>query len=44
MGLKANYRKDKPRRKPHNHFPQGKTGYVPRGVGIIDLQILRECD
>jgi len=30
------------REKPHNHFPQGKTGYVPISVGITNLSILRK--
>lgn len=25
------------RKKPHNHYPAGKTGYVPKGVGINPL-------
>lgn len=25
----------------HNHFPQGKTGFIPQGVGQPDLSILK---
>ena len=46
MGTKANERAQmgkqyKPRKKPHNHFPMGKQGYVPHGVGITDLALLK---
>jgi len=42
-GGKANRRANmkEPREKPHNHFPQGKTGMIPRGVGYVDLRILK---
>jgi hypothetical protein len=35
MGKKANSRAktNKQRKKPHNHFPMGKQGYVPQSAG-----------
>ena len=43
MGGKANGRSNKkdPRLKTHNHFPQGKTGYIPSGSGQTDLALLK---
>lgn len=32
--------KKEPTRK-HNHLPSGKTGYIPHGVGVTDLSILK---
>lgn len=26
----------------HNHFPDGKTGYIPQGVGQVDLRLLKK--
>lgn len=33
-------KKDKARE--HNHFPDGKTGYIPQGVGQINLKLLKK--
>lgn len=29
------------KKRKHNHFPAGKTGYVPQGVGQVDLHLLK---
>lgn len=43
MGQKANYNKNRSKNKirEHNHFPMGKQGYIPQGVGITDLKLLK---
>jgi len=43
MGTKANYNsnRDTKKARKHNHFPAGKTGYIPQGVGQTNLKLLK---
>ena len=41
MGTKANMKRKDEKKRKHNHFPDGKTGYIPQGVGQIDLKLLK---
>ena len=41
MGTKANTKPRNNKARKHEHFPQGKTGYVPQGVGQVDLRLLK---
>lgn len=43
MGNKANYNsnRDKKKARKHNHLTMGRTGWIPRRVGITDIKLLR---
>ena len=41
MGTKANMKRKDEKKREHNHFPAGKTGYIPQGVGQTDLKLLK---
>ena len=37
----AHNRIKKEQARKHNHFPAGKTGYIPQGVGQTNLKLLK---
>lgn len=42
MGTKANqsiHLKKTPRK--HNHLTMGRTGWIPQGVGVTDIKLLK---
>ncbi len=41
MGTKSNHKRRDEKKREHNHFPAGKTGYIPQGVGQIDIGLLK---
>lgn len=41
MGRKASNKPRNEKKREHNHFPAGKSGYVPQGVGITNLKLLK---
>lgn len=43
MGNRASYNKnrDPNKQRKHNHFTMGRQGYIPQGVGVTDLRLLK---